>query len=210
MRRVLPFLLIFAAGLNPASAATISRTYSYFPVSGMTLPEIEHQLLTRGPRLDSTGQRHPGATNMEFTTRIDYAEAGGRCRVANARVSVKAKVILPQWRNRRRAEDEVRLIWDTLAGDIKRHEESHLSIAKNHARLLEDTLKKLHRRTACPALAREVEATTARILARHDAAQEEFDRIESINFESRMMRLLRYRLQQMEASQRRLRASDRD
>ncbi|WP_034658689.1 DUF922 domain-containing Zn-dependent protease [Chelativorans sp. J32] len=203
MSRFLPLLLFLATGLNPAAAATISKTYSYFPISGRTLPEIEEQLHTRGPRLNSTGQRHPGATNMEFTTRIDYAEARGQCHVANARVSVKAKVILPQWRDRRRAETEVRLIWDTLSRDIKRHEESHLSIAKNHARLLEDTLKTLPRRKTCKALAAEVEATTQRLLAAHDVAQDEFDRIESINFESRMMRLLRYRLEQIEAVQRR-------
>jgi len=203
MSRLFPILLFLAAGLAPASAATISKSYSYFPINGRTLPEIEQQLHARGPRLDSTGQRHPGATNMEFTTRIDYGEARGYCRVSNARVSVKAKVILPQWRDRRRAETEVRLIWDTLSRDIKRHEESHLSIAKNHARLLEDTLRSLPRRATCKQLAEQVEATTQRLLAQHDAAQDEFDRIESINFESRMMRLLRYRLEQIEDLQRR-------
>ena len=201
MLRLLPIMLFFAMALNPAMAATISKTYSYFPIGGRTLSEIERQLHTRGPRLDSTGQRHPGATNMEFTTRIDYAESRGQCRIENARVSVKAKVILPQWRDRRRAETEVRLIWDTLSRDIKRHEESHLSIAKNHARLLEDTLKGLFPRKTCSALAKQVEETTQRLLAQHDAAQDKFDRIESINFESRMMRLLRYRLQQIEALQ---------
>ncbi|WP_309084427.1 DUF922 domain-containing protein [Chelativorans sp.] len=201
MRRILVFFLCLAAA--PATAATISKTYSYFPIGGMTLPEIERQLETRGPKLDSTGRRHPGATNMEFTSRIDYGQSGSQCRVVDARVSVKAKVILPRWRDRRRAETEVRLIWDTLAGDIKRHEESHLSIAKNHARLLEDSLKALPRRQNCRILAQEAEKTTARILATHDAAQDAFDRIESINFESRMMRLLRYRLERAEAAQRR-------
>ena len=99
----------------------------------------------------------------------------------------------------RRAEKEVRLIWDTLARDIKRHEESHLSIAKNHGRRLEDRLKALPRRRRCAVLAAEVEKTTARVLAEHDAAQEHFDRVESINFESRFLRLLRYRLEQIEA-----------
>jgi predicted secreted Zn-dependent protease len=206
MLRILPLFLVLATGLAPASAATLSRTYSYFTIGGLTLPEIEQQLMIRGPRLDSTGQRHPGATNMEFTTRINYAEGGGWCRIASARVSVKAKVILPQWRNRRQADTEVRLIWDTLARDIKRHEESHVGIAKNHARELEQSLNALPRRKTCQALAKEVEKTTTRLLAMHDAAQNEFDRIEAINFEDRMMRLLRYRLEQIEAIQRRQQA----
>lgn len=199
MRYLLAAIALVAVSALPLSAAELSMSYSYFPIGGRTLPEIERQLQARGPRLESTGQRHPGATNMRFTTQVDYADERRRCRVADARVKVKARVILPDWRDRRRADGDVRLIWDTLSRDIKRHEESHLSIAKNHARLLEDTLKDLPWRKNCAAMAAEVEAATARILAEHDAAQEHFDRVESINFESRMMRLLRYRLEQIEA-----------
>lgn len=195
-RAVLSFLLL-ASMVISASSATISRTYSYFPIGGMTLPEIEQQLRARGPRL-GTGQRHPGATSMEFTTKVDYGKSDHYCRVIGAHVSVRATVILPQWRNRRRAESGVRLIWDTLSRDIKRHEESHISIAKNHARMLEKALKGLPRQRSCQALAARVEKVTADVLARHDAAQQRFDRIEAINFESRLLRLLRYRLEQIE------------
>lgn len=198
MRTALSLLLAFSVAA-PATAAGVSRTYSYFAIGGVTLTEIERQLHERGPRLQSTGRRHPGATNMEFTTRIDYAEAGGHCRVANARVGVKAEVFLPRWRDRRRAGQQVRLIWDTLSRDIKRHEESHLSIAKNHARRLEDALKSLGRGRSCTELAHGAEAARARILAEHDAAQDRFDRIEAINFERRILRLLNYRLEQIEA-----------
>lgn len=198
MRNLLAALALLAVSMPPLSAAELSMSYSYFPIRGRTLPELERQLQLRGPRLESTGQRHPGATNMRFTTQVDYADEGRRCRVADARVTVKAKVILPNWRDRRRADGDVRLIWDTLSRDIKRHEESHLSIAKNHARRLEDTLKGLSSKKDCAAMAGAVEKATAHILAEHDAAQEHFDRVESINFESRMMRLLRYRLEQIE------------
>lgn len=199
MQRVFISLFVLASMVISASAATISRTYSYFPIGGMTLPEIERQLQARGPRLDGTGQRHPGATSMEFTTQVDYGQSHRYCRVTSARVSVKAKVILPRWRNRRRAETDVRLIWDTLSRDIKRHEESHISIAKNHARLLEHALEGLPRQKSCKVLAARVEETTAKVLAKHDAAQQQFDRIEAINFESRLLRLLRYRQEQIEA-----------
>lgn len=198
MRMFLSALLLLAAA-TPALAASLSRSYSYFPIGGTTLAEIERQLQTRGPKLPSTGQRHPGATNMEFNTSVDYADTGSHCRIADARVSIKAKVTLPRWRDRRRAEEEVRLIWDTLDRDIKRHEESHLIIAKTHARKLEEAIKSLFREEDCDALAAKVKKETARVLAEHDAAQERFDRIELINFERRFMRLLRYRLEQIEA-----------
>ena len=40
----------------------------------------------------------------------------------------------------------------------------------------------------------------ARLLSKHDRAQEEFDRVETINFERRMLRLMRYRIERMQAT----------
>ena len=45
---------------------------------------------------------------MEFTTKLGYAESKGYCRIVEATVSVKAKVILPRWRQRGKAEQDVR------------------------------------------------------------------------------------------------------
>src|SRR5690606_27742463 len=199
MNRLFLAVSLFAALSVPASAATLIRSYSYFTVRGNSLPEIEHQLHTQGPQIDGSVERHPGATNMEFTSKVRYREADGRCSVDDVQVTVRAHVILPRWRDWRRADQELRIIWDTLAGDIKRHEESHMSIAKNHARMLEDSLRALPRMRSCEDLADKVEIVTDRALARHDDEQNEFDRIETINFESRIERLLNYRLEQIEA-----------
>lgn len=192
-------LVIVAVAATPALSASISRTFSYFSIGGNTLEEIEKQLDARGPHVSSTGRRHPGATQMEFTTRLGYGESKGRCRIVSADVRVKAKVILPRWRNRKSAEQDVRLIWDTLERDIKRHEESHLGIAKNYARDLERSLQRLRSMPTCALMAQKAQETTRRVLAEHDAAQDRFDRIESKNFESRILRLLNYRLQQIQA-----------
>ncbi|TIO99636.1 MAG: peptidase, partial [Mesorhizobium sp.] len=40
---------------------------------------------------------------------------------------------------------------------------------------------------------------SAAILAKHDRAQVQFDRVESVNFESRIIRLLRYRMQRTQS-----------
>ena len=164
------------------------------------LDEIETELSRRGPQVKSTGRRHPGATRMEFTTRLGYAENSGSCRIVQANVTVKAKVILPRWSRPKRAGQDVRLIWDTLSADIKRHEESHVSIAKNYARDLEQALLKLGRQSTCQIAAQKAKETTNRLLEKHDRAQEQFDVIEGRNFESRLLRLLRYRLERMEAA----------
>lgn len=195
------FLAALLAGgiCLPVQAATVSKSYSYFTITGKTLDEIEQQLMTRGPEVKSTGGRHPGATQMEFTSRIGYAEVKSGCAIVSAQVTVKAKVILPRWRQNGKAAQDVKLIWNTLSSDIKRHEESHVVIAKNHARELEQALKAIGKQKSCDVAASKAKATSNRILNAHDRAQEEFDRIEGINFESRIVRLLRYRLERIDA-----------
>lgn len=200
MNRTLALLLAALPLLaGPAAAANLNKTYSYFTIGGTTLDQLESELTTRGPQVKSTGRRHPGATQMQFTTKLGYAEKNGYCRVSQATVTVKARLILPRWGQRARAEQDVRTVWDTLSSDIKRHEEGHVVIAKNYAHDLEKALVKLGRKKSCDAAAEEARALAARMLDRHDRAQDEFDRIEGINFERRMLRLLRYRLERIEA-----------
>jgi len=191
---------LLALTLLPAQGATVSKTYTYFSIGGSTLEEIENELTRRGPEVKSTGKRHPGATQMEFTTRLTYAEKSGRCWIADAKVNMRAKVTLPRWKPRAKADPDVRLIWETLASDIKRHEESHIVIARNHARELEQSLKAIGRQKSCAAVATKAQAVQTAVLARHDAAQDRFDKIEGMNFEKRILGLLQYRLKRMQAS----------
>lgn len=198
MRTLLTAALTLLA-LAPAAAAGLSKSYSYFTIGGVTVEEIERELAIRGPQVRSTGNRHPGATRMEFKSRVKYGMKKDRCAVVDARVTVEARIILPRWSKRSKADVDVRLIWDTLSADIKRHEESHAVIAKNHARELELALKAIAPQRDCAAAEAKVASVTDQVLARHDEEQQRFDRIEGINFESRLLRLLRYRMERIEA-----------
>jgi predicted secreted Zn-dependent protease len=182
----------------PAGAANLVKTYSYFTVRGRTLDDIQNELSRHGPKVNTTGLRHPGATRMAFTTRIGYADEGNSCRIASAVVTVKVRVILPRWRPRGRTDKEVRIFWNTLAADIKRHEERHVEIAKQHGVDLEKALLAIGRQDTCKAAAAKAKEVTARVLSHHDRAQAEFDRVEGINFEDRILRLLRYRIERIE------------
>lgn len=201
MKRIAIAVLVLAAALPEAGAANLVKSYSYFTIGGRTLDEIENELFKRGPQVKSTGMRHPGATQMEFTTRLGYAQGTNYCQIVSATVTVKAKVILPRWRSRSRADRDVQLFWDTLSADIKRHEESHVVIAKNHARELEDSLKAMGRQKSCEVAAAKAKEISTSILAKHDRAQMQFDRVEGVNFESRILRLLRYRMERIESGQ---------
>ena len=182
----------------PAHGAGISKKYSYFTIGGATLDELEKELGKRGPKVSTTGRRHPGATQMEFVTSVTYANNDRSCRVQEANVVVKAKIILPRWRSRGRADPDTRIVWDTLSADIKRHEESHVVIAKNHAREIEQALEGMGPAANCEMLAVKGKVLTARVMEKHDREQARFDRVEGINFEARMLRLLKYRVKRIE------------
>lgn len=190
---------ILAAGIiTPAAAANVVKSYSYFRVGGRTLDQIEDQLVKRGPKVKTTGLRHPGATRMAFSTRIGYSESSGSCRIVSAVVTVKAQVILPVWRDRRHADEDVRIFWDTLSADIRRHESRHVEIARNHALALEKALEATYPQKTCDIAKAKAKELTARALADHDRDQARFDRVEGINFESRILRLLQYRVERIE------------
>ena len=199
MNRILLAASLLCLAAPPASAESLTKTYSYFSVGGTTLDELEDQLNRRGPKVKSTGRRHPGATQMQFNTRLGYTEKRGYCHVTEANVTVKAKVILPRWRQRGRADQDVRLIWDTLSDDIKRHEEHHVDIARKHARQIERKLVRLGRQKSCAIAAEKAKATADRLLEKHDKAQAKFDRTESANFEKRLLKLMQRRINMIEA-----------
>jgi predicted secreted Zn-dependent protease len=183
----------------PAEAASVARTYSYFNIGGATLSELQEQLTSRGPKLKSSGQRHPGAVEMQFSSSLDYAESKGGCRISRANVTVRAKIILPRWKRPSDAGLDTRLVWGALSGDIKRHEESHVSIARGFAREMEQALLSAPPQATCAKAADRGQETVKRLLEAHDAAQARFDRIEMINFSARLDRLIRYRIEQNEA-----------
>lgn len=191
---VLPALLFLLMSSGPSHAdPAITKTYSYFSISGRTAEDLDSELARRGPQTGSAGFRHPGATEIKFGGDITYHESEGSCTVGDVNVTLKTKIILPRWKNRRRAETGLALIWDTLAADIKRHEERHAEIARQHARDLEKALLALPSARNCAILEREVGMVSRRIIDEHDRDQLRFDMVEARNFEERMMRLLKYR-----------------
>jgi len=198
LRPAIAALLVILFAVE-SQAASVSRTYSYFSVQGSTLAELQDELTAQGPLVKSTGRKHPGATEIQFVNRLDYAQRNGRCRVSKAGVTVKARITLPRWTRPVGAAEDTRLIWGALSGDIRRHEESHVSIARSHARDMEAALLALPAQATCALAAEKGQDTLRKLTARHDEEQERFDRIERINFTARMDRLIRYRIEQIES-----------
>jgi predicted secreted Zn-dependent protease len=186
----------------PADAASVSRSYSYFNIGGTTPQELQRQLNERGPRLKSTGKRHPGAVEMQMVSRLTYTASPRSCRVSKAEVVVKAEFALPRWTDRARADAETRLLWEALSSDIRRHEEGHVEIARRFAGKLERQLLAMSPRSDCEAARSRAAEITRRVQAAQDEAQRQFDRTELAGFESRIMRLMDRELRRQRLRQR--------
>lgn len=190
------FILTFLLPGIALGAPQIRKTYSYFSIGGRTAEDLDAELQTRGPFTRSTGFRHPGATEIKFGGEVTYLETDDSCAVGDVNVTLKTHIILPRWKNRRNATGSLGLIWDTLAADIKRHEERHAEIARGYARKLEKSLHNLSPRKTCKDLEADVGRLTREMIEDHDKDQLRFDIVEAKNFDARMMRLLRYRTSQ--------------
>ncbi|MBC2886669.1 DUF922 domain-containing protein [Ochrobactrum sp. CM-21-5] len=197
-KQVLVLSVALAIIAPQAEAASIFRQFSYYTVNGKTAADLDKALSRSGPYLKKTGQHHPGAAEIRFDAKVRYGrEQGKACKVQDVYVNVHAKVSLPRWKQRRKASPELALIWDTLYQDIRRHEESHIVIARSHASQMEREIRGLHSRKDCATLRTDIDRVTTRIMEAHDKAQQRFDKVETVNFESRFERLLTYRLERM-------------
>ncbi|MAY63024.1 MAG: peptidase [Rhizobiales bacterium] len=200
--RIAPIAAAIVLAVSPTTAGRaetlISKSYQYFNIGGRTAGDLDRELSRNGPQASGTEMRHPGATQMKFSGTISYQQlSGGRCKVKSAQIKLHTKLILPRWTNRRRADHDVALIWDTLSRDIKRHEERHAEIARQYARKLEKALVGLYPRRSCKAMEAAANKESDKVLKKHDKAQMAFDRAESASFERRMTRMLQFKLDKM-------------
>lgn len=179
--------------LSASADVVVQKSITYFQIGGRTAAELDAELSRKGPFTESSGSRHPGATQIRFGGDLTYTKRGTRCAIEDVRVTVETKLILPRWKNRKRASQDMALLWDALSADIKRHEERHAEIARQHARLLEQRLLKLRPARDCETLQDRVGEVTDEVTLAHDEAQMRFDRVEARNFQDRMLRILRHR-----------------
>lgn len=187
-------LMLCLAPNSGAAEPQIAKTYSYFTISGKTGADLEQEFSRLGPMLSGTGTRHAGATRIKLGGSVNYENSGGKCRITEAVVKLETHLTLPRWKDRKRANRDMVLIWDTLFADIKRHEERHAEIARQYARKLEKSLEALRPERTCAKMQARVDATTTKIIEKHAADQDRFDRVEAASFQRRMTRMLGFRL----------------
>lgn len=192
-----PIILLLLCGIcDVAKAEVIARkSVSYFDIKGNSADTLDAALNARGPVAMGSSSHHPGATKIRFGGNATYEQRDGRCHIAGVKITVDTEIILPRWRDRRNASRQLSMIWDTLSDDIRRHEDRHVDIARQHARRMEQGILALRPAWDCDTLQDRANDVTARETELHDKDQARFDRIEALNFQNRMQRLLTYRSQ---------------
>ncbi|PZM13118.1 DUF922 domain-containing Zn-dependent protease [Rhizobium tubonense] len=190
-----PLAVLLLCGVSGAASAEVvaQKTFSYFDIAGNTADELDAALNARGPTTIGASSHHPGATRIRFGGQATYVEKDGRCRIGGVKVTVDTEIILPRWRDRSHASKQLSMVWDTLSADIRRHEERHAEIAREHARMTEKAILGLRSEPNCDLLQEKVNAESARNIEDHDKDQARFDMIEAANFRNRIQRLMNYR-----------------
>ncbi|MCQ8782787.1 DUF922 domain-containing Zn-dependent protease [Mangrovibrevibacter kandeliae] len=190
------FALALVAGMaGTATAANISEKTTYFMVRGSTLDELDHDLTGKGPVVASTGLHHPGATSVRFDGHVTYKAAGGGCRVNKTNLRLDLVTTLPKWEPRTKVSARTRLVWNTLATDIRRHENHHAQIAKLWLKKMENAIRNLPAQRDCSAMEALVNKTSDRYLREHERAQIDFDTVEAREVNWRLKRALKRMMQ---------------
>ncbi len=173
MRYVLlvPIALILA-GCGTAPKAEVN--VGYYQVSGSSEQTIERQLALRGPHIPGKG-RALAAARISMEQRVQVAEAPGFCRVATARIRIKADVTLPKWKERSRAAPDLARKWDDFASYARAHELVHVRIAESYAAELERKLKQIPAQSDCETVSKIVSIISNDVVSRMNAAQDKFD-----------------------------------
>lgn len=191
-RAALAALLLFGTCGSATAKVVYGKSVSYFDIEGNTADDLDAALNARGPTTMGASSRHPGATRIRFGGQATYVEKNGRCYIGGARVTVNVEIILPRWRDRSHADKQLSMVWDTLSADMRRHEERHAEIAREHAHAMEKAIINLPPAPDCDALQARVDAESARSIEEHDRDQARFDMIEAANFQNRIQRLMSY------------------
>lgn len=186
---IMAALLLALPCASPQAAEVKERT-AYFTLRGTTLDDLDRELSRKGPRVPSTGFRHPGATQVKFSGRVTYQQNGRSCRVAKAELGLNLVKTLPRWTAPKAASKATAIVWKTLSDDIARHEGDHARIARLWLKKMESAVRNLEAEPTCEAMEARVNGVSATYLAEHERAQIRFDTVEGRDMNRRLKRLL--------------------
>jgi predicted secreted Zn-dependent protease len=114
--------------------------------------------------------------------KVTYEKFSGGCRVDTAKVTVDARVTLPQWTGRDTADEKLANAWDNIDRYTRLHEATHVNMAFSYAKRIEDEVLAMRSMANCSELRAATKVVVDRNLKAHDAAQRKYDADEQKRF----------------------------
>jgi predicted secreted Zn-dependent protease len=151
----------------PAGLHVLSNRSSY-PITGSTAAALRGAIRLLGPTRD--GRTYGAFTDWRIDWWFTFAEEAACVRVSSARVELNAHILLPRWRPPRSAPEALRLEWARYLAVVEAHEQGHVDIAVEAARILLQKLEWLGGSCDLAALRAAASETALEVIA---AAHEE-------------------------------------
>ncbi len=172
-------ILSGAAGCTATSKTVV--TLDYYQVGGTTLSQIDKEIKDKGPKLNGTVHA-VAISKIMMIPNVSFQPFEGGCAVKRAQIKVRATVLLPKWKNRRRAGKKIGQTWDNLDRYTRLHEATHVIIADKHARILEQKLGTIRSGRSCEEAGILAKRTIERAMRSHEKEQLQFDSSEKKRF----------------------------
>lgn len=175
--------------VSASHAGTVQEKTVYFDVHGSTLSDLETDFGRAGPYVPNTGDRRPGAIEINFNGNVSYRRAkGGGCEVAEPDITLSMTTMLPRWNRPGKIDKRTLVVWQILRGDIAAHERHHAATARIWLKKMISAVKNLRPEANCSQMKGTVDSTIQRYLQGHADAQNEFDRVEGYESHIRIKR----------------------
>lgn len=153
----------------------------YYNVKGTSFEELDREIALHGPKVDGVGNAI-AATRVRMLPDVRLGSRSGQCSVVRARISVIADVTLPRLSDRKRVNRKLQQAFTNIEEYARLHEAVHVDIAEKHAKLAERRILALPPQSNCNVLRRKIASTFRNVMAKHEQAQQAFDRREKRRF----------------------------
>ncbi|MEP0944264.1 MAG: DUF922 domain-containing protein [Rhizobiaceae bacterium] len=184
VKRIAPILSVVLPALVLAACQSTSQSQvsiDYYRISGNSTADLDKEIKRKGPKING-GQHAVAVARIKMFPKVTYERVAGGCRVESAKVSVDARVTLPQWTGREKATGKLAEAWDNIDRYTRLHEATHVNMAFSFAKRIEDEVRALPSMASCAPLRVATKAVVDSKLKEHDAAQRKYDEDEQERF----------------------------
>ena len=168
-------VLLVMTGCETLTRSKVS--VDYYQIKGNTTAALDREIKRKGPVLGG-GKHAVAVARIAMVPNLKFERAVGRCRIGSAKIAVNARVTLPSWRGRRKADPELGRTWDNIDRYTRLHEAVHVAMAFRYAKRMEAEISQLPAYRTCGLARSAAERVFTRLLKEHDNSQKAFDRDE--------------------------------